>query len=199
MSKRQVVSFYNRKVRFSWLWYLNTFLVGVWDTVLFLMFFCGVLLVFLSLSAFAYIVVEKNYPDIGFNVLKWMEDNFTLIMYFESMFLVGVVGRFLYLNSKRFFQRDLDAVVAFLVSEGILKEHVDEVTLEQYEVGLLGEDELVFNRYVEVTLDLEEQGLLERLSDYLDTDIMDSRFQRFVKILRDWNNIKVSHVELNAG
>lgn len=199
MSKRQVVSFYNRKVRFSWLWYLNTFLVGVWDTVLFLMFFCSVLLVFLSLSAFAYIVVEKNYPDIGFNVLKWMEDNFTLIMYFESMFLVGVVGRFLYLNSKRFFQRDLDAVVAFLVSEGILKEHVEEVTLEQYEVGLLGEDELVFNHYVEVTLDLEEQGLLERLSDYLDTDIMDSRFQRFVKILRDWNNIKVSHVKLNAG
>lgn len=194
MSKRQVVSFYNRKVRFSWLWYLNTFLVGVWDTVLFLMFFCGVLLVFLSLLAFAYIVVEKNYPDIGFNVLKWMEDNFTLIMYFESMFLVGVVGRFLYLNSKRFFQRDLDAVVAFLVSEGILKEHVDEVTLEQYEVGLLGEDELVFNRYVEVTLDLEEQGLLERLSDYLRTDVMDSRFQRFVKILRDWNNIKVYHV-----
>lgn len=194
MSKRQVVSFYNRKVRFSWLWYLNTFLVGVWDTVLFLMFFCGVLLVFLSLLAFAYIVVEKNYLDIGFNVLKWMEDNFTLIMYFESMFLVGVVGRFLYLNSKRFFQRDLDAVVAFLVSEGILKEHVEEVTLEQYEVGLLGDDELVFNRYVEVTLDLEEQGLLERLSDYLDTDIMDTRFQRFVKILRDWNNIKVYHV-----
>lgn len=194
MSKGQVLNFYNRKVRFSWLWYLNTFLVGVWDTVLFLMFFCGVLLVFLSLLAFAYIVVEKNYPDIGFNVLKWMEDNFTLIMYFESMFLVGVVGRFLHLNSKRFFQRDLDAVVAFLVSEGILKEHVEEVTLEQYEVGLLGEDELVFNRYVEVTLDLEEHGLLERLSDYLDTDIMDSRFQRFVKILRDWNNIKVYHV-----
>lgn len=194
MSKRQVVSFYNSKVRFSWLWYLNKFLVGVWDTVLFLMFFCGVLLVFLSLLAFAYIVVEKNYLDIGFNVLKWMEDNFTLIMYFESMFLVGVVGRFLYLNSKRFFQRDLDAVVAFLVSEGILKEHVEEVTLEQYEVGLLGDDELVFNRYVEVTLDLEEQGLLERLSDYLDTDIMDTRFQRFVKILRDWNNIKVYHV-----
>lgn len=110
------------------------------------------------------------------------------------MFLVGVVGRFLHLNSKRFFQRDLDAVVAFLVSEGILKEHVDEVTLEQYEVGLLGEDELVFNRYVEATLDLDEHGLLERLSDYLDTDIMDSRFQRFVKILRDWNNIKVYHV-----
>lgn len=194
MSKGQVLNFYNRKVRFSWLWYLNTFLVGVWDTVLFLMFFCGVLLVFLSLSAFAYIVVEKNYLDIGFNVLKWMEDNFTLIMYFESMFLVGVVGRFLYLNSKRFFQRDLDAVVAFLVSEGILKEHVEEVTLEQYEVGLLGEDELVFNRYVEATLDLDEHGLLERLSDYLDTDIMGSRFQRFVKILRDWNNIKVYHV-----
>lgn len=199
MSKGQVLNFYNRKVRFSWLWYLNKFLGRVWDTLLYLMFFCSVLLVFLSLSAFAYIAVEKHYLDIGFNVLKWMEDNFTLIMYFESMFLVGVLGRFFYLNSKRFFHRDLDAVVAFLVSEGILKEHVDEVTLEQYEVGLLGEDELVFNRYVEATLDLDEHGLLERLSDYLGTDIMDSRFQRFVKILRDWNNIKVSYVELNAG
>lgn len=198
MSKRQVVSFYNSKVSFSWLWYLNKFLGRVWDTLLYLMFFCSVLLVFLSLSACAYIAVEKHYPDIGFNVLKWMEDNFTLIMYFESMFLVGVLGRFFYLNSKRFFQRDLDAVVTFLVSEGILKEHVEEVTLELYEVGLLGEDELVFNRYVEATLDLDEHGLLERLSDYLGTDIMDSRFQRFVKILRDWNNIKVYKAELKV-
>ena len=199
MSKRQVVSFYNSKVRFSWLWYLNKFLVRVWDTLLYLMFFCSILLVFLSLSTVAYIAVEKNYPDIGFNVLEWMEDNFTFIMYFEGVFLVGVFGRFVYLNCKRFFQRDLDAVVAFLVSEGILKEHVKEVTLELYEVGLLGDDELVFNRYVEVTLDLEEQGLLERLSAYLDTDIIDSRFQRFVKILRDWNNIKVYKAELNVG
>ena len=183
MSKRQVVSFYNSKVRFSWLWYLNKFLGRVWDTLLYLMFFCSVLLVFLSLSAFVYIAIEKHYPDIGFNVLKWMEDNFTFIMYFESMFLVSVLGRFVYLNSKRFFHRDLDAVVAFLVSEGLLKERVEEVTLELYEVGLLGEDELVFNRYVEVTLDLEEQGLLERLSDYLGTDVTDSTFQRFVKIL----------------
>lgn len=199
MSKRQVVSFYNSKVRFSWLWYLNKFLVRVWDTLLYLMFFCSILLVFLSLSTLAYIAVEKNYPDIGFNVLEWMEDNFTFIMYFEGVFLVGVFGRFVYLNCKRFFQRDLNAVVAFLVFEGILREHVEEVTLELYEVGLLGDDELVFNRYVEVTLDLEEQGLLERLSDYLDADIMDSRFQRFVKILRDWNNIKVYQVELNVG
>ena len=199
MSKRQVVSFYNSKVRFSWLWYLNKFLVRVWDTLLYLMFFCSILLVFLSLSTLAYIAVEKNYPDIGFNVLEWMEDNFTFIMYFEGVFLVGVFGRFVYLNSKRFFQRDLNAVVAFLVSEGLLKERVEEVTLEQYEVGLLGEDELVFNRYVEVTLDLEEQGLLERLSEYLDVDIMDSRFQRFIKILRDWNNIKVYKVESNVG
>lgn len=199
MSKRQVVSFYNSKVRFSWLWYLNKFLVRVWDTLLYLMFFCSILLVFLSLSTVAYIAVEKNYLDIGFNVLEWMEDNFTFIMYFEGVFLVGVFGRFVYLNCKRFFQRDLDAVVAFLVSEGILKEHVKEVTLELYEVGLLGDDELVFNRYVEVTLDLEEQGLLERLSAYLDTDIIDSRFQRFVKILRDWNNIKVYKAELNVG
>ena len=198
MSKRQVVSFYNSKVRFSWLWYLNKFLGRVWDTLLYLMFFCSVLLVFLSLSAFVYIAIEKHYPDIGFNVLKWMEDNFTFIMYFESMFLVGVLGRFVYLNSKRFFHRDLDAVVAFLVSEGLLKECVEEVTLELYEVGLLGEDELVFNRYVEVTLDLDEQGLLERLSDYLGTDITGYRFQRFVKILRDWNNIKVYKAELKA-
>lgn len=199
MSKRQVLSFYNRKVRFSWLWYLNTFLVGVWDTLLYLMFFCSVLLVFLSLSTLAYVAVERHYPDIGFNILEWMEDNFTFIMYFEGLLLVGVLGRFVHLNSKRFFQRDLDAVVAFLVSEGLVKERVEEVTLELYEVGLLGEDELVFNRYVEVTLDLEEQGLLERLGDYLDTDTMDSRFQRFVKILRDWNNIKVYQVELNVG
>lgn len=198
MSKRQVVSFYNSKVRFSWLWYLNKFLVRVWDTLLSLMFFCSMLLVFLSLSTLAYVAVERHYPDIGFNLLEWMEDNFTLIMYFESVFLVGVLGRFFYLNSKRFFHRDLDAVVAFLVSEGLLKERVAEVTLELYEVGLLGEDELVFNRYVEATLDLDEQGLLERLSDYLGTDITDSRFQRFVKILRDWNNIKVYKVELKA-
>lgn len=198
MSKRQVVSFYNSKVRFSWLWYLNKFLVRVWDTLLSLMFFCSMLLVFLSLSTLAYVAVERHYPDIGFNLLEWMEDNFTLIMYFESVFLVGVLGRFFYLNSKRFFHRDLDAVVAFLVSEGLLKERVAEVTLELYEVGLLGEDELVFNRYVEATLDLDEQGLLERLSDCLGTDITDSRFQRFVKILRDWNNIKVYKVELKA-
>lgn len=198
MSKRQVVSFYNSKVRFSWLWYLNKFLVRVWDTLLYLIFFCSMLLVFLSLSTLAYVAVERHYPDIGFNLLEWMEDNFTLIMYFEGVFLVGVLGRFFYLNSKRFFHRDLDAVVTFLVSEGILKEHVEEVTLELYEVGLLGEDELVFNRYVEATLDLDEQGLLERLSDYLGTDIMDSRFQRFVKILRDWNNIKVYKAELKA-
>lgn len=198
MSKGQVLNFYNRKVRFSWLWYLNKFLVRVWDTVLYLMFFCGVLLVFLSLSAFVYIAVEKHYPDIGFNVLKWMEDNFTLIMYFESVFLVGVLGRFFYLNSKRFFQRDLDAVVAFLVSEGLLKERVEEVTLELYEVGLLGDDELVFNRYVETTLDLDEQGLLEKLSDYLGTDITDFTFQRFVKILREWNDIKVYKAALNV-
>lgn len=198
MSKRQVVSFYNSKVRFSWLWYLNKFLVRVWDTLLSLMFFCSMLLVFLSLSTLAYVAVERHYPDIGFNLLEWVEDNFTLIMYFESVFLVGVLGRFFYLNSKRFFHRDLDAVVAFLVSEGLLKERVAEVTLELYEVGLLGDDELVFNRYVEVTLDLEEQGLLERLGDYLDIDIMDSRFQRFVKILRDWNNIKVYKAELKA-
>ena len=198
MSKRQVVSFYNSKVRFSWLWYLNKFLVRVWDTLLSLMFFCSMLLVFLSLSTLAYVAVERHYPDIGFNLLEWMEDNFTLIMYFESVFLVGVLGRFFYLNSKRFFHRDLDAVVAFLVSEGLLKERVAEVTLELYEVGLLGEDELVFNRYVEATLDLDEQGLLERLSDYLGTDITDSRFQRFVKILRDWNNIKVYKAELKA-
>jgi len=152
------------------------------------------LLVFLSLSTLAYVAVERHYPGIGFNILEWIEDNFTFIMYFEGVFLVGVLGEFVYLNSKRFFHRDLDVVVAFLVSEGILKERVEEVTLEQYEVGLLGEDELVFNSYVEVTLDLEEQGLLERLGDYLDTDTMDSRFQRFVKILRDWNNIKVYHV-----
>lgn len=198
MSKRQVVSFYNSKVRFSWLWYLNKFLVRVWDTLLSLMFFCSMFLVFLSLSTLAYVAVERHYPDIGFNLLEWMEDNFTLIMYFESVFLVGVLGRFFYLNSKRFFHRDLDAVVAFLVSEGLLKERVAEVTLELYEVGLLGEDELVFNRYVEATLDLDEQGLLERLSDYLGTDITDSRFQRFVKILRDWNNIKVYKAELKA-
>lgn len=199
MSKRQVVSFYNSKVRFSWLWYLNKFLVKVWDTLLYLMFFCSILLVFLSLSTLAYIAVEKHYPDIGVNILEWMEDNFTFIMYFEGVFLVGVFGRFVYLNCKRFFQRDLNAVVAFLLSEGILKEHVKEVTLELYEVGLLGDDELVFNRYIEVTLDLEEQGLLERLSVYLDTDIIDSRFQRFVKILRDWNNIKVYKAESNVG
>ena len=198
MSKRQVVSFYNRKVRFSWLWYLNKFLVRVWDTLLYLMFFCSILLVFLSLSTLAYVAVERHYLDIGFNLLEWMEDNFTLIIYFESVFLVGVLGRFFYLNSKRFFHRDLDAVVTFLVSEGILKEHVEEVTLELYEVGLLGEDELVFNRYVEATLDLDEHGLLERLSDYLGTDIMGSRFQRFVKILRDWNNIKVYKAELKV-
>ena len=198
MSKRQVVSFYNSKVRFSWLWYLNKFLVRVWDTLLYLMFFCSMLLVFLSLSTLAYVAVERHYPDIGFNLLEWMEDNFTLIMYFEGVFLAGVLGRFFYLNSKRFFHRDLNTVVAFLVSEGLLKERVEEVTLELYEVGLLGEDELVFNRYVESTLDLDEQGLLERLSDYLGTDIMDSRFQRFVKILRDWNNIKVYKAELKA-
>mgnify|MGYP000423049258 CR=1 FL=1 len=80
MSKRQVVIFYNSKVRFSWLWYLNKFLVRVWDTLLYLMFFCSILLVFLSLSTLAYIAVEKHYPDIGFNVLEWMEDNFTFIM-----------------------------------------------------------------------------------------------------------------------
>ena len=89
-------------------------------------------------------------------------------------------------------------VVAFLVSEGLLKEHVEEVTLELYEVGLLGEDELVYNSYVEVTLDLEEHGLLERLSAYLDTDITDSTFQRFVKILREWNDIKVYKAALNV-
>ena len=198
MSKRQVVSFYNSKVRFSWLWYLNKFLVRVWDTLLYLMFFCSMLLVFLSLSTLAYVAVERHYPDIGFNLLEWMEDNFTLIMYFESVFLVGVFGRFFHLNSKRFFHRDLDAVVAFLVSEGLLKERVAEVTLELYEVGLLGDDELVFNRYVEATLDLDEQGLLEKLSDYLGTDITDSTFQRFVKILRDWNNIKVYKAALEA-
>lgn len=199
MSKRQVVSFYNSKVRFSWLWDLNKFLVRVWDTLLYLMFFCSILLVFLSLSTLAYIAVEKNYSDIGLNVLEWMEDNFTFIMYFEGVLLTSILGKFVYIISKRSFHRDLDAVVAFLVSEGLLKERVEEVTLEQYEVGLLGDDELVFNRYVEVTLDLEEQGLLERLSDYLDADIMDSRFQRFVKILRDWNNIKVYQVELHVG
>ena len=199
MSKRQVVSFYNSKVRFSWLWYLNMCLVKVLNTLLCLMFFCSILLVFLSLSTLVYIAVEKHYLDIGFNILEWIEDNFTFIMYFESVFLVGVLGEFVYLNSKRFFHRDLDAVVSFLVSEGLLKEHVEEVTLELYEVGLLGEDELVFNRYVEATLDLDEQGLLERLSDYLDTDIMDSRFQRFVKILSDWSNIKVYKTALNVG
>lgn len=199
MSKRQVLNFYNRKVRFSWVWYLNKCLVKIWSTLLYLMFFCSVLLLFLSLATLVYIGVEKHYLDIGFHILEWMEDNFIFIMYYESVLLASIVGTFVYVNIKRFFHRDLDAVVTFLVSEGILKEHVEEVTLEQYEVGLLGEDELVFNRYVEVTLDLEEQGLLERLSDYLGTDIMDSRFQRFVKILRDWNNIKVSYVELNAG
>lgn len=192
MSKRQVVSFYNSKIRFSWVWYLNKRLVKVWSTLLYLMFFCSVLLLFLSLATLVYIGVEKHYLDIGFHILEWMEDNFTFIMYYESVLLASIVGTFVYVNVKRFFHRDLDAVVAFLVSEGILKEHVEEVTLELYEVGLLGEDELVFNRYVEVTLDLEEQGLLERLSDYLGTDVTDSTFQRFVKILHDWNNIKLN-------
>lgn len=198
MSKRQVVSFYKSKVRFSWLWYLNKRLVKVWDTLLSLMFFCSLLLLFLSLSTLAYIGFEKHYPDIGFNILEWVEDNFPFIMYYEGVLLASIVGTFVYVNGKRFFHRDLDAVVSFLVSEGLLKEHVEEVTLKLYEVGLLGEDELVFNRYVEATLDLDEQGLLERLSDYLGTDITGSRFQRFVKILRDWNNIKVYKVELKA-
>lgn len=198
MSKGQVLNFYNRKVRFSWLWYLNKWLLKVWDTLSYLMFFCSILLVFLSLSTLVYIAVEKNYPDIGFNVLEWMEDNFTFIMYFEGALLTSILGRFVYLNSKRFFRRDLDAVVAFLVSEGLLKEHVEEVTLKLYEVGLLGEDELAFNRYVEATLDLDEQGLLEKLSDYLGTDITDSTFQRFVKILREWNDIKVYKAALDV-
>ena len=198
MSKGQVLNFYNRKVRFSWVWYLNKRLVKVWSTLLYLMFFCSILLLFLSLATLLYIGVEKHYPDIGFNILEWVEGNFTFIMYYEGVLLASIVGTFFYVNGKRFFHRGLDAVVAFLVSEGLLKEHVEEVTLELYEVGLLGEDELVFNRYVEATLDLDEQGLLERLSDYLGTDITGSRFQRFVKILRDWNNIKVYKVELKA-
>lgn len=198
MSKRQVVSFYNSKVRFSWLWYLNMCLVKVLNTLLCLMFFCSMLLVFLILSTLAYVAVERHYPDIGFNILEWVEDNFTFIMYFEGVFLVGVLGEFVYLNSKRFFHRDLDAVVVFLVSEGLLKERVEEVTLKEYEVNLLGEKDLVFNRYVETTLDLDEQGLLENLSDYLDTDTKDSTFKRFVEILREWKDIKVSKVALNV-
>ena len=198
MSKGQVLNFYNHKVRFSWVWYLNKRLVKVWSTLLYLMFFCSILLLFLSLATLLYIGVEKHYPDIGFNILEWVEGNFTFIMYYESVLLASIVGTFVYVNGKRFFHRDLDAVVSFLVSEGLLKEHVEEVTLELYEVGLLGEDELVFNRYVEATLDLDEHGLLERLSDYLGTDIMGSRFQRFVKILRDWNNIKVYKAELKV-
>ena len=198
MSKGQVLNFYNRKVRFSWVWYLNKRLVKVWSTLLYLMFFCSILLLFLSLATLLYIGVEKHYPDIGFNILEWVEGNFTFIMYYEGVLLASIVGTFFYVNGKRFFHRGLDVVVAFLVSEGLLKEHVEEVTLELYEVGLLGEDELVYNSYVEVTLDLEEHGLLERLSAYLDTDITDSTFQRFVKILREWNDIKVYKAALNV-
>lgn len=197
MSKGQVLNFYNHKVRFSWVWYLNKCLVKVWSTLLYLMFFCSILLLFLSLATLLYIGVEKHYPDIGLNILEWVEGNFTFIMYYEGVLLASIVGTFVYVNGKRFFHRDLDAVVSFLLSEGLLKEHVEEVTLELYEVGLLGEDELVYNSYVEVTLDLEEHGLLERLSAYLDTDITDSTFQRFVKILREWNDIKVYKAALN--
>ena len=194
MSKRQVVSFYNSKVRFSWVWYLNKRLVRFLNALVYLMFFCSIVLGFLAISTLVYVAVEKHYLNIGINVLEWIEDKFTFIMYFEGVLAVSVLGKLVYRVDRRCFRRDLDAVVSFLVSEGLLKEHVEEVTLKLYEVGLLGEDELVYNSYVEVTLDLEEHGLLERLSDYLGTDITGSRFQRFVKILRDWNNIKVYHV-----
>ena len=198
MDKRQVVKFYNSKIKISWVWDLNNCIVKFWNTLVCLMLFCSILIVVLSLSTLAYVIVEKHYLEIGFNILEWMKDNFTFIMYFEYVVLASVVGQFVYVNSKRFFHRDLDAVVAFLVSEGLLKRHVEEVTLKEYEVNLLGEKDLVFNRYVETTLDLDEQGLLENLSDYLDTDTKDSTFKRFVEILREWKDIKVSKVALNV-
>ena len=93
MSKRQVVSFYNSKVRFSWVWYLNKRLVRFLNALVYLMFFCSIVLGFLAISTLVYVAVEKHYLNIGINVLEWIEDKFTFIMYFEGVLAVSILGK----------------------------------------------------------------------------------------------------------